>query len=436
MMTWTDEQVDQWCLSLRAYREDIATKADAVELRALRHRARQQMLLALSCFLESQGTLQDFNTIFQQQTHYDWNIFGIRGMSGGMFLNKLIKYIPQDERLEQQIRVALPLPENTRDGLYRMRALTLFLERLIAIGKVSRSQIQPARLPFFLSAWWHIQDEEQWPRFAGRLRLRIFRGLPLADPPIDQVELYFAFRQRFLALKEAFGISAWELEHFLLWQMPKQEQKVHLEQKQEKRIMIESGKGGRASLPNGQTRRLYLQWLLAKIGKQVGYDVWIARQDHEKIWDGEPFQELSISSLPFAERDVQLEEVAILWLRKNEVVAAYEIDPKSTAIVQSLLRLYDFGIACAKRPLHLCLVLPRPHFEQACAELSRPLFRQYQERLHWALMGIEDLASQAEHILRWATSPTVIENLLVFPEQMQEQTRGENTTSLRLSKQA
>lgn len=200
--------------------------------------------------------------------------------------------------------------------------------------------------------------------------------------------------------------------------------------------MIESGKGGRANLPGGQARRLYLQWLLAKIGKKVGYDVWIARQDHEKIWDGELFPELSIASLPFGERDAsQLEEVALLWLRKNEVVAAYEIAPKSTAIVPSFLHVYDFGITCAKRPLHLCLVLPKPHFEQACAELSRPLFRQYQERLHWALMGIEDLASQAEHMLRWATSPTVIENLLVFPEQMQEQTRGENTISLRLSKQ-
>lgn len=419
MMTWTDEQVDQWCLSLRAYREDITAKADAVELRALRHHARQEMLLALSYFLEGKGSLQAFNTIFQQRAHYDWNVFGIRGMSGGMFLNKLIKYIPEGEHLAQQLRTALSLPENIREGRYQMQALALFLERLIATGKVSRSQVQPARLPFFLSVWWHIQDEEQWSRFAGRLRQRIFQGLPLVDPPSDQIELYFAFHERFLALKKAFGISAWELEHFLLWQTPAQEQAEHFEQKQEKQRMIESRKTGQANLSSGQARRLYLQWLLAKIGNNVGYQVWIAQQDHEKSWNGESFQDLSISSLPFAESGTlktPLENVAILWLRKNEVITAYEIDPKSTEIVTSLLHLYDFGVACAKRQLQLCLVLPKQYFDQASFELARPLFRQQREKLRCALMSVEDLMNQGEHILRWATSPAIIESLLFSPE--------------------
>jgi hypothetical protein len=412
MMTWTDEQIDQWCLALRTYREDSVAKANALELQALRDRARQEMLLSLTYFLESQSTLQDLNAIFQQQTHYGWNVFGIRGMSGGMFFNKLIKYIPHTEQLTQQLRVALPIPTDIREGRYRMQALVLFLEGMIATGQIHRSQLQPARFPFFLSAWWHIQDEEQWPRFAGKLRQNIFQGLPLSDPVMNQIELYFAFRERFLALKESFGISAWELEHFLIWQ----------EQQKEKDTMSESRKTGRGNLPNGQTRRLHLQWLLAKIGNKVGYEVWIAQQDREKSWNGESFQDLSISSLPFAESGtlkIQLENVAVLWLRKNEVITAYEIDPKSTEIVTCLLHLYDFGVACAKRQLQLCLVLPKQYFDQASFELARPLFRQQREKLRCALMSIEDLASQGEHILRWATSPEIIEDLLFSPENIQ-----------------
>jgi hypothetical protein len=118
---------------------------------------------------------------------------------------------------------------------------------------------------------------------------------------------------------------------------------------------------------------------------------------------------------------VQLDDIAVLWLKKSEVIAAYEVDPKNAEIVTSLLRLYDFGIACSKRQLQLCLVLSKQHFEQACLELSRPLFSQRRDKLRWALMSIEDLTSQAEHILRWATSPAVIEDLLFSPDDTPEE---------------
>lgn len=428
MMTWTDEQIDQWCLALHTYRKDSVARAEATELQTLRHHVRQDMLRHLASFLECQSTLQEFNAVFQRQTHYDWNVFGVRGMSGGLFLNKLVKYIPQNAQLTQELRVALSVPEDARQGQYWMQALMLFLEGMIATGQIRRSQLQPARFPFFLSAWWHIQDEEKWPRFASHLRQSILHVLPLTDPVANQIELYFAFRERFLALKESFGISAWELEHFLIWQAQQEQAYAPtLKQKrreQEKYRMSEPGKIGRGNLPSGQARRIYLQWLLAKIGKKVGYQVWIARQDHGKSWNNESFQQLSIPSLPFAEENpaqVQLENMAILWLQKNEVIVAYEIDPKSTEIVTSLLRLYDFGIACAKRQLQLCLVLPKQHFGQACFELSRPLFHQQREKLRCVLMSIEDLANQAEHILRWATNPVVIEALLFSPENAQEE---------------
>lgn len=424
-MTWIDEHMDQCRLALRAYQEDKDTKAGMADLRVLRHRVRQEILQHLTSFLEGESTLQEFNTLFQQQAHCDWNIFGVRGISGGVFLNKLIKYIPHHEQLMREFRVVLSVPEDAYQGQHWMQALILFLEGTLAAGQIRRSQLQPARLPFFLSVWWHIQNEEQWPRFAGNLRRSIFRGLPLADLAANQVELYFVFREHFLALKESFGISAWELEHFLIWHEQKLREQARpsedfgeKQQKQRKYTMLELGKIERGNLPNGQDRRLYLQWLLAKIGKKVGCQVWIAQQDHEKDWNGESFRHFSIPSLPFSGNSIlrtQLENVAILWLRKNEVIAAYEIVSQSTEIAASLLRLYDLGVICARRQLQLCLVLPKQQFEQASFELSRPFFCQQREKLQCALLSIEDLENQAEHILRWATSLAVIEDLLFFP---------------------
>ena len=59
--------------------------------------------------------------------------------------------------------------------------------------------------------------------------------------------------------------------------------------------------------------------------------------------------------------------------------------------------------------------------------LSKPraLFRQQRDKLRWAFMSTEDYAYQAEHILRWATSPTVIEDLFIFPTHEREHWPGE-----------
>ncbi|HEU5374073.1 MAG TPA: hypothetical protein VFV38_01415 [Ktedonobacteraceae bacterium] len=240
---------------------------------------------------------------------------------------------------------------------------------------------------------------------------------------MNQIELYFAFRERFLALKGFLGISSWELEHFLIWQEQKRREHEQTSgNSEEKHTIPISGKIQRGNFPHGQARRLYLQWLLAKIGQKVGCQVWIAQQDHEKSWNEEPFKQISISSLPLPENRTPkgfLEEIAVLWLRKNEIVAAYEIDPKSSELITSLLRLYDLGVTFGKSQSQLCLVLPKQQFKQACQELAHPLFRQQQEKQRCVLMSVEDLANQGEHILRWATSPSAIENLLFDPEYTQ-----------------
>ncbi len=175
---------------------------------------------------------------------------------------------------------------------------------------------------------------------------------------------------------------------------------------------------------NEASRRLHLQWLLAKIGRKVGCQVWIARQDHEQSWKDELFGQLSIPSLPALDSVLDgalLEDVAVLWLLKNEVIAAYEIVPKDGEMTASILRLYDFSLTRAKRRTRLCLVSPSKQFEQVYRELSRPLFRQQQERYQCALISEENLTQNGKHILRWASSPAVIEDLITPSDEAQEQ---------------
>jgi hypothetical protein len=410
MVAWTDEQIDAWCLSFRSYREDSMAIAKTRDLQQQRCRIRQEVLHSLTAFLDGRNSLQEFHEALQYQAHPDWNLFGLHGLSGTTFLKTLVQKAPYKEQLTQHLRSVLLLPKDVRDAHTLMRTFHHFLEGMITVSQMSRAQLQPARVPFFLSLWWYIQESEAWPRFTGDLRQRLLSELPLPEPSGNPIDLYFSFRERFLALKTAFGISTWELEQFLLWQ--KQQ-----EQKREKAVALTGQKSGQISLRNEASRRLYLQWLLAKMGRRVGCQVWIARQDQEKSWKEEGLGQLSIPVLPVLENvssATLLEEVAVLWLLKEEVIAVFEIALNEEDITTSLLRLYDLSLTLSRRRTRFCLVLPNQHFEQAHRAFSRPLFRQQQERHQCALASEENFTEHGEHILRWATSPSVIEDIVAF----------------------
>src|SRR5260370_34933783 len=91
----------------------------------------------------------------------------MRVTSGGMYLNKIVKYIHY-EMLASHLRGGLRLPEDTREGQRHMQELTRYFEQLITHQKAPRSQLQPARIPFLLRACWHLHDVHYCPIFFQR----------------------------------------------------------------------------------------------------------------------------------------------------------------------------------------------------------------------------------------------------------------------------
>jgi len=238
MLCLNNPQIEQWLLIQKAYLEDSVLVDQNKQLDEQRVQAQQEMLQLLSSFLEGAATLRELNTIFQQKTHNLWNAFSLRGMSGALFLNKLLKHIPNEESLTHQLRSVLRVPnvtiassqEGSWDGRKRMQGFIQFLEGLIASQQVRRSQLQPARVPFFLSVWWHLQAIETWPIFYFHLR-QVFKAEEPLKALQDSVEEYFQFRSRFTSLAEALNVSSWELEHVCLWYHQKIEENRLGEQK-------------------------------------------------------------------------------------------------------------------------------------------------------------------------------------------------------------
>jgi hypothetical protein len=147
----------------------------------------------------------------------------------------------------------------------------------------------------------------------------------------------------------------------------------------------------------------------------VGCQVWIDSRDHDKVWKNERLGNLSLEALPVLE-DSHFQQVIlhidVLWLLKQDVVAAYEIVHTTTDMSADLLRLFDLAALFPKRQVQLYVVSPRHRFEHVQFELSRPLFHGYDLRKRCAIVHEEMLLQQAEHILRWASSPVVMKDLI------------------------
>jgi len=422
--------VERWRVAQQEYFADTAMVKIHQAIDERRLCVQQELTGVLAAFLNRSITLKALNAAFQQKTQGAWNVFRIRGTSGGMYLNKLVKYI-DNETLTSHLRSCLRLPEDAHEGQRKMQELTLFLERLIAQHKGLRSHLQPARVPFLLSVWWHLQDADHWPIFFPLVHLTLMDEDGQATQPASTIEAYFAFRTRFLSLARALGVSLWELEHIITWKgqrhvdeqaarkmmrsyspfvwkdiavCPEIKDTITIERKEERQPQTSE---------QDLSDHTHIQWLLAKIGHQVGCEVWIAANDHRKSWNGERLGDLSLKALPplvdsASRRNINL--IDVLWLRGDEVVAAYEIE-HTTSISSGLLRLYDLDALCLTNIMHLCVVVPHLSLRRFQAILARPAFQRLNMQKRCLIIQEETLLQQAEHILRWASSPAIITRL-------------------------
>ncbi len=436
-MVWSNKQVDYWHRVYEAYIADTHSVAINIDIDQRRQAVQQEMLQVLNGFLHGELPFQDFNTVFQKQSNGIWNVFHVRGFSGSIFLNRLLKYISDEDHLTQLLHVTFRLPKDTKEGHLWMQALMQFLENTIASRQITRMQLQPSRIPFFLSAWWHLQNVEQWPIPYLAVQRAIMSEKEGLEAPQDPIDKYFEFRTHFLSLADELKLSSWQLEHLLIWY---EQQKIKVKSisptlweheisatvkrqvngfsartiaAQERPDVIEREDTISHEIREG-SRRSHLLWLLATLGHKVGCQVWIRAIDHDRVWQNECLGEFSLPSLPVLADPAfqqEIEQIDILWLLNNEIVAAYEIEQAHRDISNGLLRLFDLGTFFPGEKMHLCMIIPQSRFEQTHSELLRPIFQAQSLRQHCELIGQEVLLEHAEHILRWARNVLVINDL-------------------------
>ena len=126
------------------------------------------------------------------------------------------------------------------------------------------------------------------------------------------------------------------------------------------------------------TRHTEIQYELLSLGVELGLDVWVARNDRSRKWNGHSLGSLPkmVEELPTQFNEATnrtIELIDVLWLTGNSIVAAFEVEC-TTSIYSGLLRMSDLLALQPNLDINLFLVAPDERRDKVEQELLRPSF--------------------------------------------------------------
>jgi hypothetical protein len=455
----TDLQTESWRMLREEWTADAAAVTECETWVRDRARVRPEMVALLQRFLRGAIGLEQFRSTFDRRTRTDWDTFALKGASGAMFLNALVKHTEHRVVLARQLRAAFRGPGSVGVAAGQLADLVgavappaLPLDGIDQReGSAARSPVAPTNAVFFTTMCWHLQAPDQWPAFQPSSRHVLHDEEELFTATGDPVHDYLLFRESFLSLAAVLSLTTWQLEHLCWWQSRRLHEKdeplfgfeeapSHSRRKRRSvgNPVYRSNRDSSPSRPDGRCARndrlvretpppyvpftepptldhTHVQWLLAKVGRQLGCRVWIAANDQRRRWGGEQLGSLSVPALPSlglspdSQRIVSFIDVVLLT-GVNQVVAAFEVE-HTTSIYSGLLRMADLATLSPNLSFPLYVVVPASRLPRVRRELMRPAFRALALDRRCRFFSSEALLKALPSLARWATGPDAIEKL-------------------------
>lgn len=126
------------------------------------------------------------------------------------------------------------------------------------------------------------------------------------------------------------------------------------------------------------SEHLTIQANLLMLGAEMGLNVWAAKNDRGRLWNGVPLGDLAgmVDELPtqFNEATQEtIELIDVLWLKGNSILAAFEIEC-TTTVYSGLLRMSDLMALQPNLDIKLFIVAPETRRAKVEREIKRPTF--------------------------------------------------------------
>jgi len=153
-----------------------------------------------------------------------------------------------------------------------------------------------------------------------------------------------------------------------------------------------------------------IQFHLLKLGSDMGFDIWVAKNDRGKSFDGKKFAELNHlkTELPLqfdeaTNRTIEL--IDVLWLKGNAIIAAFEVE-STTSVYSGLLRMSDLIAMQPNLNIPLYLVASEDRRAKVITEVNRPTFSKLSPPLfefcrYISFTTLKEQIKAVGHILRF-----------------------------------
>ncbi len=165
-----------------------------------------------------------------------------------------------------------------------------------------------------------------------------------------------------------------------------------------------------------ESEHTQIQYLLIKIGRALKYDVYAARNDRHRSYDGQAFALLTIPELPPMDWQSEVMDttslIDVIWLKPgtNEIVSAFEIE-KSTSIYSGILRMEDLARSIPDCTCHFYLVAPNRREKEVMAQFARPAFRGDLADIALAFVPFDDLRDHCDALCKFGEDHTILRKI-------------------------
>jgi hypothetical protein len=167
------------------------------------------------------------------------------------------------------------------------------------------------------------------------------------------------------------------------------------------------------------TRHTEIQYQLMTLGADMGFDIWVARNDRSRIWNGKVLGELPqvIDELPTQFNEATnrtIELIDVLWLKGNSIASAFEVEC-TTSVYSGLLRMSDLLALQPNIDIKLFLVAPDERREKVKQEILRPTFSLREKPLAeiCGFIGFERLTEKLDGIRKLGLASSLKEDFLL-----------------------
>lgn len=154
-----------------------------------------------------------------------------------------------------------------------------------------------------------------------------------------------------------------------------------------------------------------MQYHLSKLGRSLGYQVWIAKNDHKRDWNNQKLGELSLNQLELNGFPPQVKDtialIDVLWLDLDgNIICAFEVE-KSTSIYSGILRLYDLALTMDDHECKFYLVAPNNREKEIRTQLLRPSF-QHDQMCSISYILFSDLRCDCDAMCKFGENASIL----------------------------